>query len=91
MASAQLFVHGLEVDSRTAALLTGAACVMGALVVLVRRVNSHQEAEKKIQKARNRRAESLQRAEQAVLEYRELVRAVRESLKTPYYLFRCKV
>ncbi|CAK6955366.1 fatty-acid amide hydrolase 1 [Scomber scombrus] len=72
MASAQLFVHGLEVDSRTAALLTGAACVMGALVVLVRRVNSHQEAEKKIQKARNRRAESLQRAEQAVLEYKEL-------------------
>ncbi|XP_067453264.1 fatty-acid amide hydrolase 1 isoform X1 [Thunnus thynnus] len=71
MESVQEFFHGLELDNRTAALLTGAACGLGALVVLVRKFSSHQEAEKKIQRARKRRTESLQRAEQAVLQYKE--------------------
>eukprot|EP00064_Thunnus_orientalis_P008930 superscaffoldBa00001099_g8953 len=71
MESVQEFFHGLELDNRTAALLTGAACGVGALVVLVRKFSSHQEAEKKIQRARKRRTESLQRAEQAVLQYKE--------------------
>lgn len=76
MESVQQFLQGVELDHRTAALLTGAACGMGALVVLVRRVSSHQETKEKIERARTRRDESLQRAEQAVLQYRESVRAV---------------
>ncbi|XP_045905019.1 fatty-acid amide hydrolase 1 isoform X1 [Micropterus dolomieu] len=71
MESVQQFLQGVELDHRTAALLTGAACGMGALVVLVRRVSSHQETKEKIERARTRRDESLQRAEQAVLQYRE--------------------
>ncbi|KAM7410068.1 hypothetical protein PAMA_001496 [Pampus argenteus] len=71
MERVQQFLHGLELDNRAAALLTGAACGVGALVVLVRKVHGHREAEKKIQRARNRRDESLQRAEQAVLQYKE--------------------
>lgn len=71
MESVQQFLQGVELDHRTAALLTGAACGVGALVVLVRRVSSHQETKEKIERARTRRDESLQRAEQAVLQYRE--------------------
>ncbi|XP_039983659.1 fatty-acid amide hydrolase 1 [Xiphias gladius] len=64
-------LRGGELDRRTAALLTGAACGAGALaVLLVRKVTSRQTKEK-IQRARNRRTESLQRAEQAVLRYKE--------------------
>ncbi|XP_076583085.1 fatty-acid amide hydrolase 1 [Chaetodon auriga] len=63
-------LRGVELDSGTAALLTGAACVVGALLVMVRKVNSHQAAKDKIQRARDRRTESLQRAEQAVLRYK---------------------
>uniref|UniRef100_A0A8C4DZ09 Fatty-acid amide hydrolase 1 n=1 Tax=Dicentrarchus labrax TaxID=13489 RepID=A0A8C4DZ09_DICLA len=65
------FLQGVELDNRTAALVTGAACGVGALVVLVRKVSSHQEAKDKIRRARTRRTESLQRAEQAVLQYKE--------------------
>lgn len=75
MDNVRQFLRGVELDNRTAALLTGAACGVGALVVLVRKVNSHQETKEKIQRARNRRAESLQRAELAVLRYKESVRA----------------
>ncbi|XP_035509343.1 fatty-acid amide hydrolase 1 [Morone saxatilis] len=71
MDSVKQFLQGVELDNRTAALLTGAACGVGALVVLVRKVSSHQEAKDKIRRARTRRTESLQRAEQAVLQYKE--------------------
>lgn len=75
MENVRQFLQGVELDNRTAALLTGAACGVGALVVLVRKVNSRQETKEKIRRARNRRAESLLRAEQAVLRYKESVRA----------------
>lgn len=68
-------LQGTELDNRTAALWTGAACCVGALVMLVRKVNVHQKTKEKIQRARNRRTESLQRAEQAVLQYKETVTA----------------
>ncbi|XP_054458233.1 fatty-acid amide hydrolase 1 [Anoplopoma fimbria] len=73
METVKEFLRGVEVDSRAAALLTGAAaaCGLGALVVLAQKVCRHQEAKEKMQKARNRRADSLQRAEQAVLQYRK--------------------
>ncbi|XP_029002928.1 vitamin D3 hydroxylase-associated protein-like [Betta splendens] len=61
----------MELDSWTAALLTSAACGVGALVVLVHRVTRHQQATEKIQRARKWRTESLERAEQAVLRYRD--------------------
>lgn len=64
-------LQGVELDSRAAALLTGAACVAGGLLVLVRKVNSHQEAKDKIRRARDQRDESLQRAEQAVRHYKK--------------------
>ncbi|XP_040895350.1 fatty-acid amide hydrolase 1 [Toxotes jaculatrix] len=64
-------LQGAELDGRTAALLTGAACGVGALVVLVRKVTSRRETKEKIQRARNRRTDSLQRAEEAVLRYKE--------------------
>ncbi|XP_017262781.1 fatty-acid amide hydrolase 1 [Kryptolebias marmoratus] len=60
-----------KVDKRTAALLTTAAGGLGALLVLVRMVSDRRTAKVKIQTARSRRAESLQRAEQAVLRYRQ--------------------
>uniref|UniRef100_A0AAX7TCG4 Fatty-acid amide hydrolase 1 n=1 Tax=Astatotilapia calliptera TaxID=8154 RepID=A0AAX7TCG4_ASTCA len=53
------------------ALLTGATCVVGSVVMLVKKISSHRETEEKIKRARNRRDESLQRAEQAVLRYKE--------------------
>lgn len=70
MEKVKQYLQGVELDGGTAALLTGAACVVGALLVMVRKVNSHQEAKDKIQRARDRRTESLQRAEQAVLRYK---------------------
>lgn len=62
----------------TAALLTGAACVMGALFVMVRRANSHQKAKKKILSAQARREQNFQQAERAVLEYKKTVRGQAE-------------
>uniref|UniRef100_A0A669F8K8 Fatty-acid amide hydrolase 1 n=1 Tax=Oreochromis niloticus TaxID=8128 RepID=A0A669F8K8_ORENI len=61
----------LKMDNWTAALLTGVACIVGYLVVLVKKINSLRQAEEKIKRARNRREQSLQRAEQAVLRYKE--------------------
>lgn len=75
MGNVNQFLQGMELDKRTVTLLTGGACVAGALLVLVRKVNRHRETKEKIQRARNRRAESLQRAEQAVLQYKKSVRA----------------
>ncbi|XP_063323521.1 vitamin D3 hydroxylase-associated protein-like [Pelmatolapia mariae] len=65
------FIKGVKMDNWTAALLTGATCVVGSVVVLVKKSSSHRETEEKIKRARNRREESLQRAEQAVLRYKE--------------------
>uniref|UniRef100_A0A3Q0S6Z1 Fatty-acid amide hydrolase 1 n=1 Tax=Amphilophus citrinellus TaxID=61819 RepID=A0A3Q0S6Z1_AMPCI len=48
----------------TVALLTGVGCCIGALVVLVKKINSHREMKEKIERARNRRDESLQQAEE---------------------------
>ncbi|XP_029285823.1 LOW QUALITY PROTEIN: vitamin D3 hydroxylase-associated protein-like [Cottoperca gobio] len=64
------FLQGVEVDQRTAALLTAAAGAVGAVVLLVHKLYIHQDAKAKIQKARNRRTASLQRAEHAVLRYK---------------------
>uniref|UniRef100_A0A3B4TVJ0 Fatty-acid amide hydrolase 1 n=1 Tax=Seriola dumerili TaxID=41447 RepID=A0A3B4TVJ0_SERDU len=71
MEKVEQFLRGVELDNRTAALITAAACGVGALVLMVRKVTSHREANDKIQRARNRRTESLQRAEQAVLRHKE--------------------
>lgn len=68
------FLRGLEMDKRSGALLTTAACGLGVLLVLVRTVSGRQTAKVKIERARSRRTESLQRAEQAVLRYRATVR-----------------
>lgn len=67
------FLQGVELDNQKAALLTGAACGLGALVLLVQRVYRNQQTKDKIQRAQNLRAESLQRAEQAVLQYKKSV------------------
>lgn len=75
MEHVQLFLRGADLDSRTAAQLAGASCVVGVLTVLARMVSNRRAAKEKIQRARSRRDESLQRAEQAVLQYKESVRA----------------
>uniref|UniRef100_A0A3Q3VIG4 Fatty-acid amide hydrolase 1 n=1 Tax=Mola mola TaxID=94237 RepID=A0A3Q3VIG4_MOLML len=61
------FLQGAELDGEAATLLTVVACVVGALVVVAQRVNSRRKAKEKIQRARDRRAESLQQAEEAVI------------------------
>ncbi|XP_068447582.1 fatty-acid amide hydrolase 1 [Clinocottus analis] len=71
MDNVKQFLQGLRLDSRTAALLTGAVCSAGALLALVQKIHRHQVAKEKMQKARNRRADGLQRAEQAVLQYKK--------------------
>uniref|UniRef100_A0A3Q2X4Y1 Amidase domain-containing protein n=1 Tax=Haplochromis burtoni TaxID=8153 RepID=A0A3Q2X4Y1_HAPBU len=70
--SIQDFLKGVKMDSQRAALLTGVACAVGSVVVLVKKISSHRKAEEKIRRAKNRREESLQRGEQAVLRYKEL-------------------
>ncbi|XP_030584230.1 vitamin D3 hydroxylase-associated protein-like [Archocentrus centrarchus] len=67
----QELIKSVKMDNWTAALLTGAACVGGALVVLVKKINNHLSTKEKIERARNRRDESLQRAEQAVHRYKQ--------------------
>uniref|UniRef100_A0A669B0P7 Fatty-acid amide hydrolase 1 n=1 Tax=Oreochromis niloticus TaxID=8128 RepID=A0A669B0P7_ORENI len=67
----QIPTEEMKMDNWTAALLTGVACIVGYLVVLVKKINSLRQAEEKIKRARNRREQSLQRAEQAVLRYKE--------------------
>ncbi|XP_060933404.1 fatty-acid amide hydrolase 1 [Limanda limanda] len=71
MENLKLLVHRVQADQRTVALLAGAVCGAGAAVLLVRRVIRSREAKVKIQRARERRTESLQRAEEAVRRYRE--------------------
>ncbi|KAK5931103.1 hypothetical protein CgunFtcFv8_027281 [Champsocephalus gunnari] len=58
-----------NVEPRTAALFTGAACMIGTVMVLLQKGYTQREAKAKIQKAQNRRTDSLQRAEHAVLQY----------------------
>ncbi|KAK5931102.1 hypothetical protein CgunFtcFv8_027280 [Champsocephalus gunnari] len=58
-----------NVEPRTAALFTGAACIIGTLVVLLQKGYTQREAKAKIHNAHNRRTDSLQRAEHAVLQY----------------------
>uniref|UniRef100_A0A665UE85 Fatty-acid amide hydrolase 1 n=1 Tax=Echeneis naucrates TaxID=173247 RepID=A0A665UE85_ECHNA len=72
MDEVEQFLRGLELDNRRAAVLTAVACGVGALVLLARKVAGHREAKDKIRRARDRRTESLQRAEQAVLRYKEM-------------------
>ncbi|CAI5639650.1 unnamed protein product [Oreochromis niloticus] len=76
----QHFLKGVKMDNQTAALLTGVACAVGSVVVLVKKISSHRKAEEKIMRAKNRREESLQRAEQAVLRYKESTLAVNKKL-----------
>lgn len=71
----KLFVLDVELDKRAAWLLTGGACAAWALVGVLRNVYNRWEANAKIRRARARRDESLRRAEEAVLQYRESVRA----------------
>uniref|UniRef100_A0A3Q2WB90 Uncharacterized protein n=1 Tax=Haplochromis burtoni TaxID=8153 RepID=A0A3Q2WB90_HAPBU len=65
------FTKGVKMDKWAVALVTGATCVVGSVVMLVKKISSHRETEEKIKRARNKREESLQRAEQAVLRYKE--------------------
>lgn len=87
MDNVKQFLQGLKLDSGTAALLTSAACGVGALVVLVQKITSHHETMDKIQRSRNRRTESLVRAEQAVLRYKESVRLFRLTVKIFTFTF----
>ncbi|XP_061540544.1 fatty-acid amide hydrolase 1 [Phycodurus eques] len=74
MAHVKQFLAGLELDIRsTVALFAGAvACLVGGLVVLARAVDGHLDAGKKIQRARKLRDGSLEKAEKAVLHYKNL-------------------
>lgn len=71
------FLQGAELDGEAATFLTVVACVVGGLVVVAQRANSRRKAKEKIQRARDRRAESLQQAEEAVHRYKRTVRAAR--------------
>uniref|UniRef100_A0A3B3Z182 Fatty-acid amide hydrolase 1 n=1 Tax=Poecilia mexicana TaxID=48701 RepID=A0A3B3Z182_9TELE len=73
-------VRGVKVDSQAAVLLTSAACGVGALLMVVRTVSEHRAVKNKIQRARSRRTESLQRAEQEVLRYKQSALAVHKEL-----------
>lgn len=78
MLTVKQLLQGAEPDRRTVGLLAGGTCVAGALAVLVSKFNSHRQAKAKIQRARDRRTESLRRAEEAVLRYNKSVRASRD-------------
>ncbi|KAM9831391.1 fatty-acid amide hydrolase 1 [Neosynchiropus ocellatus] len=61
-----------ELDIRAALrLLAGAFCGVGTLVVLVRRIKSQREIEKKVRSARDRRTRGLLRSEENVIRYKE--------------------
>lgn len=75
MQNVKQVLQGAELDRRTAGLLAGGVCVAGALAVLACKLNGHWQQKAKIRRARERREESLRRAEQLVLEYNESVRA----------------
>uniref|UniRef100_A0A8D3CWB9 Fatty-acid amide hydrolase 1 n=1 Tax=Scophthalmus maximus TaxID=52904 RepID=A0A8D3CWB9_SCOMX len=53
MEQVNLFLRRAEMDSRTAALLTAAACGAGAVVLLLRNMSRHRRTKDKIQRARN--------------------------------------
>ncbi|XP_054908534.1 fatty-acid amide hydrolase 1 [Poeciliopsis prolifica] len=72
MESLKDLMMGVKVESQTAVLLTSAACGVGALLMVAQTVRGHRAAKDKIQRARSRRTESLQRAEQEVLRYKQL-------------------
>lgn len=71
----KLFDLDVELDRRTAWLLTGGACAAWALLGVLRNMYNRRQANAKIRRARARRDESLARAEEAVLQYKESVRA----------------
>nr|XP_046248196.1 fatty-acid amide hydrolase 1 isoform X1 [Scatophagus argus] len=71
MENVRQFLQGVEHENWTAALLTGGACVVGALAVLVLKANRNRETKKKIEKARNRRDDSLQEAKDRVTRYKQ--------------------
>uniref|UniRef100_A0A3Q0S6Y3 Fatty-acid amide hydrolase 1 n=1 Tax=Amphilophus citrinellus TaxID=61819 RepID=A0A3Q0S6Y3_AMPCI len=71
MQNIEQFVKRVMTYNVTVALLTGVGCCIGALVVLVKKINSHREMKEKIERARNRRDESLQQAEEVVLQYKQ--------------------
>lgn len=71
----KLFVLDVKLDKRAAWLLAGGACAAWALVGVLRNAYNRWEANAKIRRARARRDESLHRAEEAVLRYKESVRA----------------
>lgn len=68
-------LQALKLDTRSsAAILAGAAaCITGTMVVLARAVDGRLDARRKMQKARNLRDDSLLRAEEAVLHYKNAV------------------
>lgn len=74
MQNVKQVLQGAELDRRTAGLLAGGACVAGVLAWLANKLKDHCQQKAKIQRARDRRAESLRRAEQLVLECNESVR-----------------
>lgn len=76
MQNVKQLLQGAELDRRTAGLLAGGACVAGALAVLLSKFNGRRQQKAKIQRARERRAMSLRRAEQLVLQRKESVRAL---------------
>uniref|UniRef100_A0A3Q2Z6D0 Uncharacterized protein n=1 Tax=Hippocampus comes TaxID=109280 RepID=A0A3Q2Z6D0_HIPCM len=65
-------LQALKLDTlSSAAVLAGAAaCITGTMVVLARAVDGRLDARRKMQKARNLRHDSLLRAEEAVLHYK---------------------
>ena len=73
----QGWVQGsVQGSGRGAELLTVVCCAVGAVVVVVaaQRARSRRKVKEKIQRALERRAESLQQAEEAVLGYKRTVR-----------------
>ncbi|XP_061593608.1 vitamin D3 hydroxylase-associated protein-like [Cololabis saira] len=63
-------LHAVNLERRTAALLTTAACGVGALLLLLR-TSGRRAATEQIQRARSRRSDNVQQAEQAVLRYKQ--------------------
>ncbi|XP_038126751.1 fatty-acid amide hydrolase 1 [Cyprinodon tularosa] len=71
METLQDLVKGVKMERQTVALLSSAACGVGALLVVFKTVSDHRAANEKTERARSRRTESLQRAEQEVLRYKQ--------------------
>ncbi|XP_028301311.1 fatty-acid amide hydrolase 1 [Gouania willdenowi] len=71
MQDLKVLLDGVKGDTGTAAVLGAAACGVVGVLLLLRTVSRGREVERKIQRARSRRTEVLQRADQAVLRYRQ--------------------